>query len=308
MGYSARYHAASLAAVFLALAIGIVIGVGLGQDVIASSTESLEESLQEDVEEARSELEEREEELEREREFGQSAYPVLVGDRLAGERVGIVALGSLGEEIADDIEAALAPTGATIRKVAVVALPPDLVALADAREARRFDRLGEDAAGIEALGRTVGRQLVRGGPLLLQARDQLLERFSGDPGAVERVIVVRQPPGDIDPAAQEELALRFEEGLLGGLAAAPGEVVGVERSDAERSDVPLFEAHDIPTSDSVDLTAGKVAMVFALLGAEGHFGIKETADRLLPDLLPPGPAPLGEPSGGGARGAGLGAR
>ena len=29
MGYSARYHAASLAAVFLALAIGILIGVRL---------------------------------------------------------------------------------------------------------------------------------------------------------------------------------------------------------------------------------------------------------------------------------------
>ena len=34
MGYSARYHAASLAAVFLALAIGILIGVGLGDNVV----------------------------------------------------------------------------------------------------------------------------------------------------------------------------------------------------------------------------------------------------------------------------------
>ena len=29
MGYSARYHAASLAAVFLALAVGILIGAGI---------------------------------------------------------------------------------------------------------------------------------------------------------------------------------------------------------------------------------------------------------------------------------------
>src|SRR5919106_1796215 len=35
-GYSARYHAASLAAVFLALAIGILIGVGFGEDVDAA--------------------------------------------------------------------------------------------------------------------------------------------------------------------------------------------------------------------------------------------------------------------------------
>ncbi len=29
-------------------------------------------------------------------------------------------------------------------------------------------------------------------------------------------------------------------------------------------------------------------MVFALLGAEGSFGVKGSADRLLPDLLAPG--------------------
>ena len=45
MGYSGRYHAASLAAVFLALAIGILIGVGLGDDVVSSAAEDLEASL-----------------------------------------------------------------------------------------------------------------------------------------------------------------------------------------------------------------------------------------------------------------------
>ncbi len=40
MGYSARYHAASLAAVFLALAIGILIGVGLGDNVVRTPRSS----------------------------------------------------------------------------------------------------------------------------------------------------------------------------------------------------------------------------------------------------------------------------
>ena len=37
----------------------------------------------------------------------------------------------------------------------------------------------------------------------------------------------------------------------------------------------------------LDLVAGRVAMVFSLLGARGSFGVNETADRLLPDLLAP---------------------
>ena len=79
----------------------------------------------------------------------------------------------------------------------------------------------------------------------------------------------------------------MEAGLLDGIAGAGLETVGVERSDAEDSSIALFEAHEIPTSDSIDLTAGRVAAVFVLLGADGNFGIKESADQLLPDLLVP---------------------
>ena len=35
------------------------------------------------------------------------------------------------------------------------------------------------------------------------------------------------------------------------------------------------------------MPAGQVASIFGLLGAEGSFGVKGSADRLLPDLLPP---------------------
>src|ERR671915_1207848 len=114
MGYSARYHAASLAAVFLALAVGILIGAEFGGDVITGTSESLEESLQNDVEEAQTEADDLRQQLDREREFSGRAYPALVADRLAGERVAIVALGGLGEEVSADVAAALAPSGAEI--------------------------------------------------------------------------------------------------------------------------------------------------------------------------------------------------
>src|SRR6202012_2642118 len=46
----------------------------------------------------------------------------------------------------------------------------------------------------------------------------------------------------------------------------------------------------------IDNTAGKVAMVAALNGAEGSFGVKSSADRLLPELL--GSAGCCRPGGG----------
>ncbi len=62
-------------------------------------------------------------------------------------------------------------------------------------------------------------------------------------------------------------------------------MVAVERRDTAPSTVPFFDEQGISTVDSVDLTSGKVALVFALLGAQGNYGVKETADSLLPELL-----------------------
>ena len=58
MGYSPRYHAASLAAVFLALAIGILIGYEFGGDVVSSTRKSLETSLLGNLSDARGRNEE----------------------------------------------------------------------------------------------------------------------------------------------------------------------------------------------------------------------------------------------------------
>lgn len=300
MGYSARYHAASLAAVFLALAVGIVIGAGLGKDVVSGTTESLEESLQEDVEAARERVGELDAELARERDFTAEAYPALVGGVLRGESVALIALGELSDELTDDVEAALAPTGARVVEVAVVRLPPNLAAAEGLRGSP--GRLPDDRARAEELGRRVGRELISGGPLLREVKEDLFTRYSGRPGEVDEVVLARQAPQELDPR-DEEIAGRYEAGILAGVRDSEARAVGVEQSGSEPSSVELFDSGGISTVDSVDLTSGKVAAVFALRGAEGNFGIKETADRLLPDLL----APAGLRASPGA-GKALGAR
>jgi len=79
----------------------------------------------------------------------------------------------------------------------------------------------------------------------------------------------------------------LERGLAEGVAESGATGVAVERSDASESQIAFFEPLDVATVDDVDLTSGKVALVFALLGAKGSFGIKESADSLLPELLIP---------------------
>lgn len=283
-GYSARYHAASLASVFLALAIGILIGVGFGDDVVSGTTESLEESLKGDVEDAREQADAAARELGREREFGEAAYPVLVDGDLRGDRVLVIALGSFPEQLAEDIAATIEPAGGRLAEVAVVREPPDLGALAGALRGTRYARLRRDPEVLTEFGRTAGRQLVQGGHLIREVRGQLLSRFSGRANRVDDVILVRDAPED--PIDREAEAIeRLEAGLLDGVSEAGRPTVAVERSDTEESSIGLFASHDIPTVDHLDLVAGRVAAVSVLLGAEGNFGVRETADELLPDLL-----------------------
>jgi Copper transport outer membrane protein, MctB len=293
-GYSARYHAASLAAVFLALAIGILIGIGFGEDVVSGTTEDLEESLQGDVQDARQRAEELQAELDREREFGEAVYPALVGDELSGEQVALIALGTLPDGLADDVDAALEPAGAAITEVAVVPLPPDVGGLAAELEGTRHARARRNPRALETLGRVAGRQLVLGGGVIQRVRAQLLSRFSGRSGGTDDVVVVREAPGALDGRDAEATA-RLENGLLDGIRDAGLPVVGVEQNDTRESSVELFDSRDIPTVDSIEFVAGRVAMVAVLLGAEGNFGVKDTADELLPDLLSPPANPGGVP-------------
>jgi hypothetical protein len=288
MGYSSRYHAASLAAVFLALAIGILIGVGFGDNVLSNTKKDLEASLTGDLEAARSKSDQLAGQLHRSDEFAQAVYPGLVGGELRGQRIGVLALGGLDDGLSAAIEDALQSTGGRLVAVAVVSEPPDLGSLGSALgETRLFD-IETNSDSAEALGKGVGRQFVLGGDLLDTVKSRLLSRASGHFGGVDGVIVVRQQP-ELDPQ-DRTVTGRLESGLLDGIAQTGVRVVGVEGSETDPSSISFFSSHDLSTVDDIDLVSGQVAMVFALLGAEGNFGVKETADRLLPDLLTPSPA------------------
>jgi Copper transport outer membrane protein, MctB len=288
MGYSARYHATSLIAVFIALAIGILIGAEFGGDTLNSTRRDLEHSLTGNLQDARERADELSGQLGQANLFGERVYPVLVRRQLKGRRIGLLALGDLPGEVSSSIEEALGPTGGRLVGVGVVREPLDLHELAGDLPRTRFADLARNPDTLTALGAGLGRQMVRGGTLLDQVRNHLFSRASGNFGGLDGMIVVRDQPEDMGPV-QRTSAGQFESGLMGGLVGAKRPAVGVESSTAENSSVSFFRGNDLASVDDVDLVAGRLATVFALLGAEGSFGVKSSADRLLPDLLAPEP-------------------
>jgi len=286
MGYSARYHAVSLIAVFLALAIGILIGAEFGGDALNNTRKNLEQSLTGNLQDARERADELNGKLARSDEFASRVYPALVRERLEGRRIGVVALGDLPGDTITAIEDALGPTGARLVGIGVVREPVDLSALAGELSKTRFAGIRRNEEALAEFGTGVGRQLVRGGTLLDRVRSRLFSRASGNFGALDGVIVVRQTPEEMG-AVQRAHASTLESALMGGVTGTRTPAVGVETSTAEPSSISFFAGNDLSSVDDVETAAGQVATVFALLGAEGSFGVKGSADRLLPDLLPP---------------------
>jgi hypothetical protein len=287
MGYSARYHAASLIAVFLALAVGILVGAEFGGKALTNTRRDLEHSLVGNLQDARSRADELGGQLNRSNEFGERVYPVLTRGRLAGRRVAIVALGGLPSDLTAEVEEALGPTGARLVGVGVVREPVDVNGLAGDLAKTRFRDLRTNPDALSELGAGLGRQLVLRGTLPQVVRGQLFSRASGTFGNLDAVIVVRDQPEDMGPV-QRGKAGQLESALMSGMTATRVPAVGIEATTSEPSSVSFFQSNDLASVDDVDLTAGRLAMVFTMLGAEGSFGVKGSADRLLPDLLTEG--------------------
>jgi hypothetical protein len=287
MGYSARYHATSLIAVFIALAVGILVGAQFGGNALNNTRRDLEHSLVGNLQDARSQVDELQADLNRSDEFSERVYPVLTRDRLRGRRYAIVALGGLPSPVTEEVEEALAPTGGRLVGVGVVREPVDVNGLAEDLARTRFSALRSNPDQLTELGTGLGRQLVIGGDLPEVVRGHLFSRASGGFGGLDGVIVVRDQPEDMGPV-QKEKAGQLEEALMSGVTATRVPAVGVETSTDDSSSISFFHGSDLASVDDVDLAAGKLAMVFALLGAEGSFGVKNSADRLLPDLLTEG--------------------
>lgn len=287
MGYSARYHATSLIAVFIALAVGILIGAEFGGDALNNTRRDLEHSLVGNLQDERSRADELNADLNRSDEFAERVYPALTRDRLEGKRYAILALGGLPSPVTEEVQAALAPTGGRLVGVGVVREPVDIAGLAEDLVQTRFAKLRTDSDQLSELGTGLGRQLVIGGDLPDVVRGHLFSRASGNFGGLDGVIVVRDQPEEMG-TIQREKTNQLETALMSGATATRRPAVGVETSSDDSSSISFFQSNGLASVDDVDLTAGKLATVFALLGADGSFGVKGSADQLLPDLLTEG--------------------
>ncbi|HEX8854340.1 MAG TPA: copper transporter [Thermoleophilaceae bacterium] len=276
-----RYHALSLVAVFLALGIGIVLGVTIGDSVVSDANKGLRSSLRGDVVAARKAAKDAQANVSERDRWIDSAVPYLIDGRLLGERVALVSTGSLEGDIKKDVDSSVKDAGGTVDSTLDLALPAQTQDLASAM--RVTLATDTDEQGLNLLGRRVARAIVRGRGLA-RVDKALPDRVDGDFTGADAVVLYRSPPPDDATEADNNARQAFENGLIQGLKRQNVPVVGVEATATEPSQIGFFNDRDVSSVDDVDMPGGRAALVLALNGQKGAFGVKGTADAPLPKL------------------------
>jgi Copper transport outer membrane protein, MctB len=282
-----RYHALSLVAVFLALAIGIVLGVTVGDSLVSDAERSLRGQLRSDVDKAHSDAAQAIAELSGRDRMLDQLYPVMVETRLSGERVAVVSWGPLPNNVESGIRDGVSKAGGRVDSISVFDTP-----LTDLKEAMGGDLFAEETAdeeSLKALGRSLARAITAGGDLAKSLRSQHPDEFAGRFRRADAIAFFEAPKPDdgSDQTGVEERAddraRTIEDAMIDELSKHAIAVVGVEATDTDPSQIGRYKSLDLSSSDSVDKSGGKIALVFTLAGAQGHYGFKSSADQPLPD-------------------------
>jgi hypothetical protein len=284
-----RYHALSLAAVLLALAIGVLLGVAIGDsNLVSSAKTNVVHSLQQSINGVQQHNAALNAQLAQQATFENELIPIAVRGQLTGKRIGLLFLGSTSEQIDGLVRNALTPAGGQLSMVAVIHEPLDLGAIAAAAATTnppsRYDQLGTTPSLLPEFGRRIGVQLVQGGALIGHVQTSLMSALDGQVGSLGGVVVVHDDPPGL--ASTDTQALKtFDSALIGAITALGVPVVGVELSTTTPSQIPWYRDLGMSSVDDLDQPAGGAALALALAGNNGTFGIKSTAQSMLPQVV-----------------------
>ena len=307
-----RYHLVSIIAIFFALATGIILGAGPLDEQVDETLVDQIPQLRDENQQLRDQIVALEADLAFEESFVDSSAPLLVGELLADRRVALVALPGADDEQVAAIRSQVEGAGASISSTVTVAptwsdpdSEPALNALA-AELVVSGTTLPLDGTGYDRGAAVLAGALLRSTdePSADADTDQLTAvatgyseaglatiettEGDGDPQATLAVVVAGPPPeDDVErrTATLTSLVSALDRAAAGSVVGGPPAAAGDGGViTAVREDQDLAAA--VSTVDSVDLSSGRVAVVFAAVqqeqGGSGQYGRVGTTDGALP--------------------------
>lgn len=289
MFFNLKYHIASLVAVFLALGLGILIGGAVPvsdalvgqQQQMTSALEVQLGALRQKNEFLQARLCSLEMDYNIQRQFENQVFPALVADRLKGRSIAIIS--SAGHRLPDQLAASLEAAGASIHSTT------NLNGLQARNREELLKKLGwqemDDRKMTARLAAEVAGAVLTGdtGVLSVLADSRVISSGGryGDP--LDGVVLVGGSP-DKRPSRIELV----DYPIIDLFKSRGISVYGVEESCAVNSYMREYQKKGITTVDNIDTAPGRLSLVYAISGSPGRYGVKPSAQRLLPAVAPGG--------------------
>ncbi|MDH7601852.1 MAG: copper transporter [Armatimonadota bacterium] len=290
-----RYHVYSLAAVFFALAVGVVFGTTFAKTSPSSELEKrtilrYENSmriLKREVEKATEGAAKYEALARASEEFCKAILPTVIKGKLEWRNVAIIQTGDY-DDLTGSVKQALELAGAQVTSVTTLnrtfpfndekkvgSVLTECGIYSETDEQKPLMKIHEIIAGTVTAGTH--------NHLLDKLESLGVARFEGSYDKYRRVRLVVLVGGSTSESANT--ANEIDSRLIAALKELGATVVGCESSTAVSSYVPVWHKAGVATVDNADSAIGQTALVYALNGENANFGIKPTADRLIPQSL-----------------------
>jgi hypothetical protein len=309
-----RYHLVSLISVFLALAVGIILGAGPLQGAIGETLTEQVDALRAERTDLRTELDATQSALDGDERFIEAAGTQLVTGSLQDDRVAIVQLGEVPQDVSDGVLNQLTAAGANVVSTSVLTEAWTDAAEESSRETVAEGlraNLGAAAPEGDDASATLGAALAlaltgseNGTERSAQATDLevQLERFgfieagdeqtepaqalvllvgsAGQPqetadGATE----APEPTPDVWTAVTRAAQDVSGAAVLAGPTDEPGDTVQAVRDDEEI-------AAEVTTVSGIDRLVGRInvplAVAARLDGVVGQYGLEDDATAVIP--------------------------
>jgi hypothetical protein len=272
-----RYHLASLTAVFAALLLGILLGVAMKEGP----------ALSDQIQDLHTEFLAAKDLTglnKRAEQYAIRTQHLIVQDRLRDRNVALVhnAATFKDQGALDAVRQSLRDAGATV--AVEITLKPALWELSPEELARLYTRMEimTNAPSVADLMTRLALDLGRGWlPLARTLAAEKRIKLHGDEQSPVSTVVFCGGGPPMSDHAYDLVDLPF----LKGCRQRQFRVAAVEVYDTPYSAIPSYTRVVPLTVDNVDHAAGRVALILALAnGTYGHYGYKDTANALLPEL------------------------
>ncbi|MDS1030756.1 copper transporter [Bacillota bacterium LX-D] len=286
-----RFHITTLVAIFLALGVGIFIGSTIvGDDALLNEQKAITDRLEQDFILLREQNRLSQKEIlafknsnDNYQQFANAVLPLLVKNKLLGLNIAFIVTNN--NVATDSLKKSFELSGANL--VSITRIDSSFNFTDQNMKTFLINKLDLSKVRTSAdfaakISLKVAEGVLNGfDPLILKTLEEVnyatTELFKNVKPDIAIIFGGSQGPKENTVSVIDLPMINYflKQGL---------EVVGTEPSQVTFSYMGLYQSKKIITVDNVDSAIGQIALILAINGSPGNYGIKTTADRLLPLL------------------------